>query len=87
MLSLRLALSLVIQKSFGIDIKFLMLDEIDRSLDKESLALLFDMIKLMEKNFKILLITHNDSLKDRFTHAILVEQDQNLNSTVKTILC
>lgn len=85
MLSLRLALSIVIQKSFGINIKFLLLDEIDAPLDKESLRLLFDTIKLLEQQFKILLITHNDSLKEKFSHAILVEQDQNLISTAKIV--
>lgn len=85
MLSLRFALSLVIQKNYGIDIKFLLLDEIDGSLDKETLDLLFEMIKIIETDFKVLMITHNDSLKSRFTHAVMVEMDQDLNSTAKVI--
>jgi len=84
-LSLRLALSVIIQRNLGLDIRFLMLDEVDPSLDKESLQLFHEMIKYLEKSFKILIITHNDSLKDKFEHAILVEQDQDMNSTARMV--
>lgn len=84
-LGLRLGLSLVIQKSFGIDIKFLMLDEVDASLDEEGLDAFIELIRVIEKDFKVLVITHNNSLKSKFSHAILVEQDQNMNSTAKIV--
>lgn len=84
-LGLRLGLSLVIQKSFGIDVKFLLLDEVDASLDQESLDAFIELIRVIEKDFKVLVITHNNSLKEKFSHAILVEQDQNMDSTAKVI--
>jgi len=84
-LGLRLGLSLVIQKSFGIDIKFLLLDEVDAALDEESLDAFIDLIRVIEKDFKVLVITHKNNLKDKFSHAILVEQDQNMNSTAKVM--
>ncbi len=84
-LGLRLGLSQVIQKNLGVDIKFLMLDEVDSSLDERSLGAFVDMIKILEKSFKILVITHNKELKPKFNNAILVEQDHELNSTAKLI--
>lgn len=84
-LGLRLGLSQVIQKNLGVDIKFLMLDEVDASLDDRSLDAFVDMIKVLEKNFKILVITHNKELKPKFNNAIFVEQDSELNSTAKLI--
>jgi DNA repair exonuclease SbcCD ATPase subunit len=72
-LSLKLALSSVIQKRLGIDIKFLEFDELDARLDDASKDTLSEVIKLLQKAYMILMITHNDYLKDRFQNAILVE--------------
>jgi DNA repair exonuclease SbcCD ATPase subunit len=84
-LSLRLALSLVIQRSLGIDIKLLLLDEVDPALDRAGVEAFFDMIKIIEKDFKVIIISHNDDLKDKFSHAILVEQDQAFVSNAKVV--
>jgi DNA repair exonuclease SbcCD ATPase subunit len=84
-LALRIGLSTVIQKIFGVDIKFLMLDEVDSSLDDESLDAFLDLIKILQKEYKVVLITHNKTVKDRFSHAILVEQDTNGNSYAKIV--
>lgn len=84
-LGLRLGLSLVIQKSLGIDIKFIMLDEVDASLDEENLDFFVDLVRSLEKDFKVLVITHNNSIKSKFKHAVLVEQDSDMNSTAKVI--
>lgn len=84
-LCLRLGLSIVIQNRLGINIKFIELDEVDKELDKagvESLALL---IKKLQNEFKILMVTHNDDLKDKFSHAILVQYDQNAGSTAEVV--
>lgn len=74
-LSLKLGLSQVIQHRLGVDIKFLALDEVDQSLDKAGVDALVDVIKKWQNKFKIFVITHNDSLKDKFSHAIVVEGD------------
>lgn len=83
--SLKLGLSFLLQKMLGTDIKFLMLDEIDQSLDKASVDAFADIVKFFQKDYTILVITHNDRLKDKFSHAILVEQDINMVSRAKVV--
>jgi DNA repair exonuclease SbcCD ATPase subunit len=83
--SLKLGLSFLLQKMLGVDIKFLLLDEIDQSLDKASVDAFADIVKFFQKDFNILIITHNDRLKDKFSHAILVEQDINMVSKARVV--
>jgi len=83
--SLKLGLSSLLQKMMGTDIKFLLLDEIDESLDKAGVDAFADIVKFFQKDFTILVITHNDYLKNKFASAILVEQDANMVSTAKVI--
>jgi DNA repair exonuclease SbcCD ATPase subunit len=83
--SLKLGLSFLLQKMIGTDIKFLLLDEIDQSLDKAGVDAFADIVKFFQKDFTILVITHNDRLKDKFQHAILVEQDINMVSRAKVV--
>ena len=82
-ITLKLGLSSVIQKKIGTDIKFLMLDEGDQSLDDYSLEAYLHIIKELQKEYKILVVTHNKNLKDKFSHAIVVEQDKDLSSKAK----
>lgn len=83
--SLKLGLSFVLQNRLGTEIKFLLLDEIDQSLDKASVDAFADIVKFFQKDFTILVITHNDRLKDKFSHAILVEQNTNMISKAKVV--
>lgn len=83
--SLKLGLSFLLQEIIGTNIQFLMLDEIDQSLDKASVDAFADIVKFFQKDFTILIITHNDRLKDKFTHAILVEQDINMVSRARVV--
>lgn len=83
--SLKLGLSFLLQDMIGTDIKFLLLDEIDQSLDKASVDAFADIVKFFQKDFTILIITHNDRLKDKFSHAILVEQDTNMVSRARVV--
>ena len=78
--SLKLGLSFLLQKMIGTDIKFLLLDEIDQSLDKASVDAFADIVKFFSKDYTILIITHNDRLKDKFKDIILVEQDTDMVS-------
>ncbi len=84
-LSLKLALASVIQKRLGIEIKFLELDEVDQSLDKAGVDAFVDIIKELQNEYKIFIITHNDYLKDKFENAILVENDGKNGSTAKLV--
>jgi DNA repair exonuclease SbcCD ATPase subunit len=83
--ALKLGLAFLLQKMFGADVRLLLLDEIDQSLDKSGTAAFADIVKFFQKDFTILVITHNDKLKDKFAHAILVEQDQNMVSKAKVV--
>jgi DNA repair exonuclease SbcCD ATPase subunit len=83
--SLKLGLFFVLKNRVGIDIKFLLLDEIDQPLDKASVDAFAEIVKFFQQDFTILVITHNDWLKDKFSHAILVEQDINMISTAKVV--
>ena len=66
----------MLQNRIGIEFKFLLLDEIDQSLDKACVDAFSDIVKTLQKEFTILVITHNDRLKDKFTHGILVRTRQ-----------
>ena len=62
-----------------------MLDEIDQSLDKASVDSFADIVKFFQKDFTILVITHNDRLKNKFANGILVEQDLNMISKARVV--
>jgi DNA repair exonuclease SbcCD ATPase subunit len=83
--SLRLGMSFLLQNLLGIDIKFLLLDELDQSLSRGRVDAFADIIKILQKEFTILVITHNDRLKDKFSHAVLVEQDINMVSRAQVV--
>jgi len=83
--SLKLGLSFLLQKTMGADIKILLLDEIDQPLDKAGIDALYDIIKFFQKDFTILVITHNDRMKQKFNNGILVEQDINGTSRAKVV--
>jgi DNA repair exonuclease SbcCD ATPase subunit len=83
--SLKLGMSFLLQNLLGIDVKFLLLDELDQSLSKGRVDAFADIIKFLQKDFTILVITHNDRLKDKFSHAILVEQDINMVSRARVV--
>lgn len=76
-IAIRLALSKILMRRVGSNIKFLLLDEVDQALDKKGLESLSETIHLLSKEFKILIITHNDNMKDRFDHIITVHKDLN----------
>lgn len=69
----KIGLSKVIQKNLGINLQFMLLDEVDQPLDRSGTEAYADIIKKLQKELKCFVITHNDLLKDKFTHAILVE--------------
>lgn len=84
-LALRLGLSAVIKNRLDVEIKFLELDEVDEKLDKAAVNALAVLLRKLQDQFKILVITHNDQLKDKFTHAILIEYHEKEGSTAKVV--
>jgi len=77
---MKLALSKIIQRRLGVDIKFILLDEVDQSLDKSGVDDLAEVIKKWQNNFKIFLITHNRELKEKFSDFIIVEGEDRQGS-------
>lgn len=84
-LALRIALSEICCRHGGSSLEFLLLDEVNSQLDKQGTESLFlNVIKSLEKKYKILIITHNDSLKERFNNIIDVSK-KNGESTVNFV--
>ena len=73
-IAIRLALSNVLMRRMGSSVKFLLLDEVDQALDKRGVQALADALHILSKEFKILVITHNDTMKERFNHVITVQK-------------
>jgi DNA repair protein SbcC/Rad50 len=83
--ALKLGLLFLLSKMFNFQIKFLLFDELDQSLDKASLDAFADIIHFFQNDFTILVISHNDRLQQRFNSAILVEQNQNMVSRASVV--
>lgn len=84
-LALRIALSEISSRHGGSSLEFLLLDEINSPLDRRGTESLFvNVIKALEKKYKILVITHNDSLKEKFDNIIDVTK-VNGESTINYI--
>ena len=74
-LSLRIALSELATQHGGSSLEFLLLDEINSPLDKSGVETLFvNIIKQLESKYKILVITHDESLKERFENVLDVSK-------------
>jgi DNA repair exonuclease SbcCD ATPase subunit len=70
-LALRIALSEISSRHGGSSLEFLLLDEINSPLDRQGTESLFvNVIKALEEKYKILVITHNDALKEKFDNII-----------------
>lgn len=72
-LSFKLALSKIIQRRVGTNIRFLLFDEVDSTLDESGVISYSEVIKGWQDKFKILAITHNKLLKTKFSNVVLVE--------------
>lgn len=75
--ALRLALSKILMRRVGSSIKFLLLDEVDQSLDKYGVEVLAQTIRSLTDEFKIVIITHNEHMKEKFDHIITVQKGPN----------
>jgi DNA repair exonuclease SbcCD ATPase subunit len=82
-LSFKLGLSKIIQRRLGVDIKFILLDEVDQSLDMDGVQALSEIIKKWQEHFVIFTITHNKFLAEKFQDFIIVSGDDENGSTAK----
>lgn len=70
-LALRVALSDISSRYGGTSLEFLLLDEVNSPLDRFGVETLFvNVIKSLEEKYKILVITHDESLKEKFDNVI-----------------
>lgn len=76
-LAIKLAIINLMNKKLGVSIKLMLLDEVDQPLDPGTAEIFADVIKTLQKDIKILAITHNPELKHKFSHAIVVDRDEN----------
>jgi DNA repair exonuclease SbcCD ATPase subunit len=75
--ALKMGLSILLQNLMGASIQFILMDELDEALDKASIDTFIDIVRMLESEYKVLVITHNDRTKDKISDVIRV--DQNLD--------
>lgn len=73
-IALRLALSQLLMRRVGSNVKFLLLDEVDQALDRHGIDALASAILNLSKNLKILVITHNEGMKEKFENIITIQK-------------
>ena len=73
--AMRISLSQILAARKGGNVGVIFLDEVDGSLDQVGVASYVNVIKFLEKSFKILVVTHKDDIKDSFPNKILVKND------------
>lgn len=76
-LAFKRGLARVIQKRMGTDLRMLEFDEVDANFDEAGVDAFADAIRKWQKDFTIFVITHNKDLKDKFSHAIQVEEGED----------
>lgn len=70
-LALRVALSDLSSRYGGASLEFLLLDEVNSPLDRYGVETLFvNVIKSLESSYKIMVITHDETLKEKFDNVI-----------------
>ena len=73
--AIRLALSHIQARRMGGETQLLMLDEVSTCLDPRGIELFVSILRKLEKTMKIMVITHDDNLKEEFEHIISVRKD------------
>lgn len=86
-LALRIALSNMSSRYGGSSLEFLLLDEVNSPLDRYGVETLFvNVIRSLEDKYKILVITHDESLKEKFDNVINITKtngDSELEFTTR----
>jgi exonuclease SbcC len=76
-IALRLAVSQLLTRRVGSNVRFILFDEVDQSLDKAGIDALADTIEELSKTLKILVITHNETMKGKFENIITIQKGPN----------
>lgn len=78
--ALRLALSKILSKRMGGALKFLLLDEVSSSLDDKGLNMFINIVKQLSTDLKIMVITHDEKLKESFDDIFVVNKGSSGSS-------
>lgn len=73
-MAIRLALSKILARRMGGEVKFLLLDEVDASLDDKGIIMFSNIVRQLSEDMKILIISHNERIKDHFDDIIVVDK-------------
>lgn len=82
--AVRLALSKIQSRRMGGETQLLLLDEVSTALDKKGLESFVSIIRSLEKELKVMVITHDDNLKEEFDHIIMVKNSGG-NSSIEQL--
>lgn len=83
--ALKLGLSRVIQNQLGINLGFLLWDEVDQSLDESGVNAYIDIFKRWKEHFKIFIVSHNKKVQENIQTKIIVNGDDVQGSTVEVL--
>jgi DNA repair exonuclease SbcCD ATPase subunit len=83
--AIRMALAQVLSKKYGADIKFILLDEAGTALDEYNTTRFADMVKRLSKDTLILLITHQNNLRDFIQQNIFVRRSGGKSSILTNV--
>lgn len=72
--AIRMALAQILSKKYGADIKFILLDEAGTALDEYNTTRFAEMVKRLSKDTLILMITHQNNLRDFIQQNMLVKR-------------
>lgn len=79
--AIRLGLAQIQARRMGGETQLLLLDEVSTSLDKHGLEMFVSIIRQLEKKMKVMVVTHDDNLKEEFEYIITVKKTGG-NSTL-----
>lgn len=72
-----LALGHIQARRMGGENQLLLLDEVSTSLDSHGLSMFVSIIRKLERSVKVMVVTHDDKLKEEFEHVIKVRKIKN----------
>jgi DNA repair exonuclease SbcCD ATPase subunit len=81
--SIRLALAAVQARRQGGELTLLLLDEVSSSLDKVGVDTFISIIKELQRTMIVMLITHDDSLKEHFDDVLKVRNDGQIAKIIQ----
>lgn len=71
----KLGMQNLLKNKFGFQCSLLQFDEVDQSFDETTTQVYIKLIKELQNTYKILVIAHNDNLKNSFSHSIVLDSN------------